>query len=98
MASGQGRWRRLLCRGRGMPARAQRRAGDAYISITGGRRRACALARAGKKGGMGRRVVATVLMAAFAAVPAHGSSDPANVPWETYLPAMPSGTAVQPHA
>ncbi|MFL5894163.1 MAG: DUF5995 family protein [Thermoleophilaceae bacterium] len=47
---------------------------------------------------MGRRVVATVLMAAFAAVPAHGSSDPANVPWETYLPAMPSGTAVQPHA
>src|SRR5437764_279771 len=83
-----------------MPARARRRAGDAYISITSGRYKACARPRAGKRSSMGRGVLTTVLVAAFAAAaaPAYGSSDPANVPWETFLPAMPASAAVQPRS
>jgi hypothetical protein len=47
--------------------------------------------------------LATVLVAVTAAVlacagAAVASSDPANLPWETYLPAMPSPNRPQPHA
>ena len=48
---------------------------------------------------MGRRSVAIAVLAGLAAAaPSHASSDPANFPWETLLPAMPSSAAVQPHA
>src|SRR3954452_7809083 len=83
-----------------MPGRAGRRARDAYIRITQRGGFACESTRAGNKAPMGRGTVAVV--AAFAALavtaPAHASSDPANVPWETFLPAMPSSAAVQPRS
>jgi Family of unknown function (DUF5995) len=41
--------------------------------------------------------VATAAVLAIAPVAA-GSSHPANVQWESYLPALPSTTAVQPHS
>jgi Family of unknown function (DUF5995) len=52
---------------------------------------------------MGLRVAIALVIAAIAAalVCAQGaaaSSDPANVQWETLLPAMPSSARVQPHA
>jgi hypothetical protein len=52
---------------------------------------------------MGLRVAITPVIAAIAAalVCAQGagaSSDPANVQWETLLPAMPSSARVQPHS
>jgi hypothetical protein len=34
----------------------------------------------------------------MAAAPASASSHPANIPWETYLPALSSSSAVQPYA
>ena len=47
---------------------------------------------------MGRgATTAVALLAAFvAASTASASSDPANIPWETFLPALPSSTATQP--
>jgi hypothetical protein len=39
-----------------------------------------------------------VLVALAWATPAAASTHPANVPWESYLPALPSTTAVQPHS
>ena len=50
-----------------------------------------------------RARLASVVLAATAAVlacPGAGSasSDPANVPWETFLPALPSPNSPQPHA
>jgi hypothetical protein len=48
---------------------------------------------------MGRGAVAIAVVAALAAAAvAQGSSHPANVPWETFLPALPSSASVQPHA
>jgi hypothetical protein len=52
----------------------------------------------------GRGIRATaVICAAFAAAvsaasTASASSDPANLPWETLLPALPSSSATQPHS
>src|SRR3954464_12560830 len=46
---------------------------------------------------MGRGAFAVALATALAfALPA-SASEPANVPWETYLPALPAGNQVQPH-
>jgi hypothetical protein len=42
-------------------------------------------------------LVAAVCVALLGAVSARGSTHPANVQWETYLPALPSSTDVQPH-
>ncbi|MEA2397811.1 MAG: hypothetical protein QOK25_1367 [Thermoleophilaceae bacterium] len=39
-----------------------------------------------------------VLALAVGAGPAAASSDPANVPWESYLPALPSPNTPQPHS
>jgi hypothetical protein len=45
------------------------------------------------------RVVLFALTAALVCAPAAGaSSHPANVQWETFLPAMPSSARIQPHA
>jgi hypothetical protein len=41
---------------------------------------------------------AAALAALVCAGGAGASSDPANVQWESYLPALPSGATVQPHA
>jgi hypothetical protein len=41
---------------------------------------------------------AAALAALACAGGARASSDPANVQWESYLPALPSGAKVQPHA
>src|SRR5919199_3232267 len=54
-------------------------------------------------GGMGVRAATALSIAATAAAllcaPGAGaSSDPANVQWETLLPAMPSSARVQPHS
>lgn len=47
---------------------------------------------------MGRGALAvTVLVAAAAFASPAAASEPANVPWETFLPALPSSNAVQPH-
>jgi hypothetical protein len=45
--------------------------------------------------GRGAFAIATVAACAFA-LPA-SASEPANIPWETYLPALPASNAVQPH-
>jgi hypothetical protein len=45
---------------------------------------------------VGRGVIAFVAAFAVVAAPAHASEHPANIPWETYLPAMPSSASVQP--
>lgn len=46
---------------------------------------------------MGRGAFAIAVVAACAfALPA-SASEPANIPWETYLPAMPSSSAIQPN-
>src|SRR5215213_2990618 len=47
---------------------------------------------------MGRGAFAMLaLAAAFASAMPAAASEPANVPWETFLPALPSSSAVQPH-
>src|SRR3954453_21182675 len=47
--------------------------------------------------GMGRGASAIAAIAAcLFAMPA-GASEPANIPWETYLPALPSANAIQPY-
>jgi hypothetical protein len=46
---------------------------------------------------MGRRAFGIAALTALVlAVPTRASEHPANIPWETYLPAMPSSNAVQP--
>src|SRR5215212_11803743 len=45
--------------------------------------------------GRGAFVIAVVAACAFA-LPA-SASEPANVPWETYLPALPASNEIQPH-
>src|SRR3954454_10458213 len=46
---------------------------------------------------MGRgALIAAVGACALALASTAAASEPANVPWETYLPAMPSGNSVQP--
>jgi hypothetical protein len=48
---------------------------------------------------MGRGAfLVTVLVAVVAFATSASASEPANVPWETFLPALPSSNAVQPHA
>jgi hypothetical protein len=54
------------------------------------------------RGGASRRGAVLSLLAALAltavfAAPAAASSDPANVQWESFLPALPSSAATQPH-
>jgi hypothetical protein len=47
---------------------------------------------------MGRGAFAVAAVVGFAfAVPPASASEPANVPWETYLPALPASNAIQPH-
>jgi hypothetical protein len=46
--------------------------------------------------GRGAFVVAVIAAAVPFAAPA-AASEPANVPWETYLPALPSSADIQPH-
>ena len=46
--------------------------------------------------GRGALAIAAFVAAVGFAAPAT-ASEPANVPWETFLPAMPSDNAVQPH-
>jgi hypothetical protein len=46
---------------------------------------------------MGRGAFAIAAVAACAFVTPATASEPANVPWETYLPALPSSSAIQPH-
>lgn len=43
-------------------------------------------------------VTAGMLIALACAAPAPASTHPANVPWESYLPALPSSTDVQPRS
>jgi hypothetical protein len=47
---------------------------------------------------MGRgALVIAAFVAAVSLAPSATASEPANIPWETYLPAMSSSNAVQPH-
>src|SRR3954447_1165593 len=46
--------------------------------------------------GRGAYVVAVLVAAVLFAGPA-SASEPANVPWETYLPALPASSQIQPH-
>lgn len=45
----------------------------------------------------GAPAIALAVVSALAAMPA-SASEPVNVPWETFLPALPSGNSVQPHS
>jgi hypothetical protein len=47
--------------------------------------------------GRGALAIAVLVAAAAFAAPAT-ASEPANVPWETFLPALPSSNAIQPHS
>src|SRR3954468_9400034 len=47
--------------------------------------------------GMGRGAFAIAGIAACLFARPAGAAEPANIPWETYLPALPSSNAIQPH-
>ena len=46
---------------------------------------------------MGRGAVAVAAVAACVFAVSAAASEPANIPWETYLPALPASNQVQPH-
>src|SRR4051794_444887 len=46
---------------------------------------------------MGRGAFAVAAAAAFAIALPASASEPANIPWETYLPALPASSHIQPH-
>jgi hypothetical protein len=48
--------------------------------------------------GRGPAALVAAVCACIAIAPAALASEPANVPWETYLPALPASNMVQPHA